>query len=954
VAETDASAGSTAQEATGTPGVGRQAREGTGRTGGLRPSSSPAPAARAGGGGPSAATPLLALVDGHSLFHRAFFALPALTSPRGEPTGAVYGFLTMLLRLLQDEAPTHLAVALDRPEPTFRHEAFAAYKAQRPDMPSELRSQVPLLLRALAALRVPTVDWAGAEADDVLGTLATQAAAAGFRVRIVTGDRDALQLVGGPVDVLLTRRGITDMVRMDAAAVRARYGVDPPRMVDVKALMGDPSDNIPGVPTIGEKTACRLISAYGSAEGLLARLDEVGPPRVQAALRAHAEVVRRNLRLCRIRVDLPLPWDPDALRRQEPDAAAARALFADMGSHGLGERLGLGDPAPAAPGWSQTPAGAALVPGGPQGPGPQDGVAAEGVAAAWAVTPLAAAAWTAAVAQWRGAVAVVGEAVPVAPGAAPRGAMRALAALPAAGAEGGGVTTAVLWAGEGDTPVLPELPALLTYDSKPLCHLVLAQGGTWRTPAFDALLAAYVLEPDRAGYPLDDLCRQYGLAVPGADVAARARAVAALRPLMEDAVRQNGLRQVVEEIELPLVVTLAAMERAGVLVDRQALAALEVDFAARITAAEAEIHAAAGEVFNVNSTQQLGRILFERLGLKPPKRTKTGYSTDAEVLEQLALEHPLPALVLRHRTLQKLQSTYVQALAPLIGPDGRVHTTYQQTVAVTGRLASQNPNLQNVPVREEIGRPIRRVFVAPEGWLLVSADYSQVELRILAHLAGDQGLIEAFRSGADIHRRTASEVWGVPLDAVSDSQRSAAKAVNFGIVYGISDFGLARQLGCTPAEAKEIIARYFARYPEVKRYLDGVVEEARQHGVVRTMYGRLRRLTDITSRNWARRSFAERTAMNSPIQGTAADLIKLAMIAAYRDLQRSGLRARLLLQVHDELIFEAPAEERDVVAALALRAMEGAGRLSVPLHAEVQAGPNWLEMTDVAVRREGL
>ena len=899
--------------------------------------------------GVAAPAGVLALVDGHSLFHRAFFALPALSSPRGEPTGAVYGFLTMLARLLQDERPSHLAVALDRPEPTFRHREFADYKGQRPEMPSELRAQIPLFQAVLAALRIPAVDFAGAEADDVLGTLAARAAADGFLVRIVTGDRDALQLVGGPVDVLLTRRGITDMARMDAAAVRERYGVEPPRVVDVKALMGDPSDNIPGVPTIGEKTACRLVAAYGSVPDLLARLDEVGPPRVRIALRDHADMVRRNLRLCRIAVDLPLPWDPDALRRQPPDADAARRLFEGMGSRGLIGRFGLDPGAPGdaptareeGPGYGVAEgAGAASADGGAAADAGADGGGLAALAAPEPPLPretLDGGSWAAALGAHVGAVALVADVA--------GGAVASLAALMLDPVEP--LPPALVWAGGGAPPVLPETADLVTYDSKPLCHLARARGAPWRAPAFDVLLAAYVLEPDRSNYPLDDVCRQFGLRAPGQDPVERARAVAALRLPMAEALAQHGLRRVVEEIELPLVVTLVEMERAGVLVDRAALAALEQDFAARIVDAEADIQATAGEAFNINSTQQLGRILFERIGLKPPKKTKTGYSTDAEVLEQLALEHPLPAKVLRYRTLQKLQSTYVQALGPLVGPDGRVHTTYQQTVAVTGRLASQNPNLQNIPVREEVGRPIRRVFVAPEGSVLVAADYSQIELRILAHLAADEGLIEAFRSGADIHRRTASEVWGVPLDLVSDAQRSAAKAVNFGIVYGISDFGLARQLGCPPAEAKDIIARYFARYAGVKRYLDGVVDEARQRGAVRTLYGRVRRLTEITSRNWARRSFAERTAMNSPIQGTAADLIKLAMIQAHRELQRLGLRARLLLQVHDELIFEAPEAERDAVADLARRSMEGAGVLSVPLRADVQVGPNWLEMRDV-------
>jgi len=402
-------------------------------------------------------------------------------------------------------------------------------------------------------------------------------------------------------------------------------------------------------------------------------------------------------------------------------------------------------------------------------------------------------------------------------------------------------------------------------------------------------------------------------------------------------------------VELPLVPVLAAMEHRGVLVDREALAALERDLAGRLAAAEAEIHAAAGESFNINSTQQLGRILFDKFGLTPPRKTKTGYSTDADVLEQLAAVHELPARILTYRTLQKLQSTYVQTLPGYVGADGRIHTDYRQTIAATGRLASNNPNLQNIPIREDVGKPIRRVFVAPEGHRLVAADYSQVELRILAHFCGDAGLIAAFREGRDIHRATAAEVWGVAPEEVTARQRSAAKAVNFGIVYGISDFGLARQLACGVPEAHEIIGRYFERYPGVRAYMDGVVAEAHRNGAVRTLYGRLRRLPDIASRNFPRRAFAERTAMNTPIQGTAADLIKKAMLAVHAELGRRGLAGALILQVHDELIAEAPQDEVQAVAAALAAGMRGAGDLAVPLAVEVSAGPNWLDLEDVAL-----
>jgi DNA polymerase-1 len=864
----------------------------------------------------------LALVDGHSLLHRAFFALPPLTTPQGQPTGAVYGFLTMLLRMLDEERPTHLAVAFDRPEPTFRHVEFTAYKAQRAEMPAELRSQVDVLRRVLQVLAIPILEHPGAEADDVIGTLASRAAAAGLSVVVVTGDRDALQLVSPRITVLYTRRGISEIDRMDPDAVLARYGVPPERLVDVKALVGDPSDNYPGVPTVGEKTACRLVATYGPVEDLLARLDAVTPPRVRQALAQHAETVRRNKRLATIQRDVPVPFEPDALRRTAPDPAAVRALCEELGFRSLLPRLlelaGQDGPLPAA----AAPAGEA-----PATP-------------AVVLRRVDAETFTAALTAHTGPVALHAAWAGSAPAA--------LAAL-LVGADG----PVLLWEGPAQAPALPPLSELLAYDSKRLCHLVLAACGDGRPvppPAFDATIAGYLLDSERSAYPLADLCRQFGVPVPAeSDLAGAAAAVAEMRGPAEAALAAHGLATLYREIELPLVPVLAAMERKGVLVDRAALAELERELGRRLVAAEHEIYALAGERFNVNSTQQLARILFERLGLTPPKRTKTGYSTDAEVLEQLAAVHELPARILTYRTLQKLQSTYVQTLPDYIGPDGRIHTDFRQTVAATGRLSSWNPNLQNIPVRDEVGKPLRRVFVAPEGHRLVSADYSQVELRILAHFSGDPGLIEAFREGRDIHRATAAEVFGVPPAEVTPAQRSAAKAVNFGIVYGISDFGLARQLGCDVAEAHAIIARYFERYPGVKRYMESVVAEAREKGVVRTLFGRMRRLPDITSRNFARRGFAERMAMNSPIQGTAADVIKRAMVAAHRHLLERGLQARLILQVHDELVAEVPEDEVPEAAAILARDMEGAAELAVPLRVEVSAGPNWLDQEPVQI-----
>jgi DNA polymerase-1 len=773
-------------------------------------------------------------------------------------------------------------------------------------MPDDLHRQLPVLRRVLEALRVPMVEQPGYEADDVIGTLACRAVKAGLDVLVVTGDRDAFQLAGPRVAILYTRRGLTDVERLDEAAIRARYGLAPAQLFDVKALMGDPSDNIPGVPTIGEKTAVKLIQQYGSVEALLAHLDEVGPPRVQAALRQHADLPARNKRLATIVCDAPLAQDPAELVRREPDAAAARALFEELELRSLLRRLPRTAPA------TVHEADVAGVAAG--GPPPAVDLARLGRAEAIAVAV-----------DWQ------------------QGQPTAVALACAEGVHVGGVAEAAALA---DTPA-----AKVGYDLKPWVRHRLRQGGRWRPLAFDALIAAYLLDAGRGAYPLADLVRNYLGQTPPEhpDVGWRAVAALRLRQPMEAELRARGLFELFTETEMPLIEVLAAMEARGVCVDVQALRELGEEFRARIAEEAAAIYELAGETFNINSTQQLGRILFERLGLKPPKKTKTGYSTDAEVLEQLAAEHPLPARVLAYRTLQKLQGTYVDALQNLVDPsDGRVHTTFAQTVAATGRLASADPNLQNIPVRDEVGRRIRRAFVAPPGHYLVAADYSQIELRVLAHLSGDPALIAAFQAGEDFHRQTAAFIFGVAPEAVTPAQRNAAKATNFGVVYGISDFGLARQLGIDQSEAHEIIQRYFARFPQVRAYLDGLVAEARQVGHVRTLFGRIRALPDITSRNWARRSFAERMAMNSPLQGTAADLIKRAMVRAYRELEATGLRGAMVLQVHDELIFEAPDDERDRVAELARRAMTGAAELAVPLVVEVKAGRNWYEMEPLA------
>lgn len=898
----------------------------------------------------------IVLVDGHSLFHRAFFALPLLTNAKGQPTNAVYGFLTMLFRFLDEEDPAYLAVAFDRSTPTFRHESFEGYKAHRPEMADELRSQGPLLRQALAALRVPTFERDGYEADDVLGTLAVRAAERGLDVILVSGDRDLLQLVGPRIRVYLTRKGIKEIEVFDAEAVRRAFGLEPAQLADVKALMGDPSDNIPGVPGVGEKTALRLIQRFGSLEGVYGHLEEAGGPKLVAALASHRAEAEMSRRLATILRDVPVDGEPDACRRREPDREALRRLFKELGFHTLSRRLGLGEdertPGPAAAPAPAAPASAA-PPAAPASAAPAAAPAAPAVAAAAPSErgTAAACAWVREGGRVRlAAVALLppGAAEPAILTAAGEGAAPASEAGPPEGALAAALS-------------VPGL-SLVGHDLKPLLRWLRLRGRPAAGVAFDAAVAAYLLDPTRAHYRLEDLALQHldrevpalepeTLADParlGAALAARAAAARDLRAPLEAALADRGLDALHRDLELPLIGVLADMEAAGIRVDPATLDDLRREFTARAEALAEEIHALAGETFNILSPQQLGEVLFGKLGLPAEKKTKTGWSTDASVLESLAARHPIAARVLEYRQVTKLLGTYVDGLRAQIEADGRVRCTFQQTVTATGRLSSADPNLQNIPVRDELGRRLRRAFVAAPGHLLLAADYSQIELRVLAHMAGDEALIAAFRRGEDIHRATAAEVFGVPPEAVDEALRARAKAVNFGIIYGITDFGLSQNIGIGRAEARAFIDAYLARFPGVRRYMDEVVRRARAEGVVRTLTGRLRPLPEINSRNFVRRQFAERTALNTPIQGTAADIIKTAMVRVHRELAARGLQSRLLLQVHDELILEVPEDELAAARDLVVAAMEGAADLAVPLRVDVKAGPNWYDQKPLA------
>ncbi|MFO7172268.1 MAG: DNA polymerase I [Bacillota bacterium] len=904
----------------------------------------------------------LVLIDGNSLAYRAYFSHMELRTSGGQPTGAVFGFLRMLYKVLDEEKPTHLAVAFDLPGPTFRDEWYEAYKAGRPEAPDDFKVQLPVLRQALAALRVPCVECERYEADDIIGTLSRRAAAAGMAVVVVTGDRDALQLVTDRVTVLLTRKGVTDVVRFTPEKVQEVYGVTPAQIVDLKGLMGDASDNIPGVPGVGEKTAVKLLQQFGSLEAVLEQVDKVSGAKLQERLRAHADDARLSKRLATIDCEAPVQVTLDDLRVQPPDYEAAGRLFRELEFRSLLPLVtppGGGPEAPALGAAAGAGAGLGTGAAGAEGAGGPGGATAGAAGPSVAVglalpdfTPVSdPEAARALVAELPPGVAVLAAMQPAPPGS-PTGRLEPAGAALAVPGEGG--VRALYWLPAAALPGLDgwwaQAADLAGFDLKPLMVWLRRRGVAPPEPAFDGAIAAYLLNPGRTVYRIEDLAREFGLPevpegeTPGA-VGGQAGALLALRPALEAALREAGLWSLFAEIEMPLVGILARMEATGIAVQREALEEMGRELEERILAVQQEIFQRVGYTFNLNSPKQLADVLFGKMGLPVIKRTKTGPSTDAEVLEELALQEPLVERILDYRTLVKLKGTYVDGLAPLIEADGRIHTTFNQTVAATGRLSSADPNLQNIPIRIEEGRRIRKVFIPGEpGWVLFAADYSQIELRVVAHFSGDEALLDAFRQDQDIHTRTAAEVFGVPMEEVTPEMRRRAKAVNFGLIYGQSDYGLARALGIGRGEAKEFIQRYFDRYPGVKAYMEQKVQEAREKGYVTTLLGRRRFLPEIHARTFAVRQNAERAAINTPIQGTAADLMKKAMVAICRRLDASGLRARLLLQVHDELVFEAPPEELPALYELVVGEMERALTLRVPLKVEAKVGRNWYEM----------
>jgi DNA polymerase I len=904
------------------------------------------------------------LLDGNSLTYRAFFALPTdLATASGQVTNAVYGFTSMLVNLIKDHHPDRLVVAFDRPEPTFRHELVPAYKATRSEAPDILRQQMGLVRQLVDTMRIPVVEAPGYEADDVLATLATQAAADGDDVIVVTGDRDTYQLVEDPhVKVLYNRRGVSDYVLYDEAGIIERTGVTPHQYPEYAALRGDPSDNLPGVPGVGEKTAAKLITTYDDLSNLYAHLDDL-TPRLRESLIAGEGAVRSNAEAIPLVRDLDVYVDPSDAAVGGWDVADLRRLFEFLEFRTLWDRLvdatGYGKSDVASDG---------VTPGQPlsvaleRWDGADDALhrlhewARQGTALALA-------------GSWEGPEG--------------RSALRGLAFVEVSedvadvedvggsGLDGEG--TPAWWLDQGlfgNARVVEALAVMLgpdgaeasAHDAKALMRGLAPLGVDFSNLRLDTSIAAYLVDPAGDQYLLEDLAVRYAgiaLAAPGttaagqldlsgpADVATvaaeRAVAVSLLVAPLSSALSSRGMSLLYDEVERPLVRVLARMELVGVRVDTVELARLGRVLADEARSLEREVHDLAGGPFLVNSVQQLREVLYAKLGLTPGKKTKTGYSTDNQTLEKLRDEHPIIPAILRYREVEKLRSTYTDALLAEVGPDGRIHATFNQTVARTGRLSSDAPNLHNIPIRTDEGRQLRRVFVPAEGRSLLVADYNQIELRVIAHLAQDPGLIESFRSGADIHRMTAARIFGVEPADVTIGMRSKAKMVSYGLAYGMESYGLAQRLSIEVDEAAQILNAYFESFPRVRAYMDQVVAEARDRGYTETLFGRRRMIPELASQRYQVRAAGERQAMNAGIQGLAADIFKVALVRLDARLAEDGLRSRLILQVHDEVLLEVPPDEEDAATKVTLEAMQGAAQLSVSLEVNLSWGQSWAD-----------
>ena len=871
----------------------------------------------------------IVLIDGHSILNRAFFGVPPLTNSEGLHTNAVYGFLNIMFKILDEEKPDYLTVAFDRSEPTFRHQMFDAYKGTRKPMAQELREQVPVMKEVLQAMGITIVEKPGYEADDLLGTIAGMAEAQGMDVSIISGDRDLLQLATDKVKIRIpkTKRTGTEIEDYYAADVVERYQVTPKEFIDVKALMGDSSDNIPGVPGIGEKTATNLIVAYKSIENAYAHLEEITPKRAKTNLEEHYDMAQMSKTLATIEVHAPIEFDMEAAKLTDlytPEAYVymKRLEFKNMLTR-FSDDMSQNDLEKYFHVYHELDEIQNFF----------DGFSAK----------------EAAVSFFEDAGTVYGLAVAES--------NQNVAYLTC----GGFVTEGYLE--EQAQKLCDGLDTLVTPDLKGLLKHVRV---TETKNCIDTTIAAYLLNPLKNEYTYDDLAKDIlGQMVPSqVDLLGKLKikkaadekpealellacyqaytCIAAKDQLLEQ-LEEHGMKKLYDEIEMPLVFVLADMEKEGVRAEKAELESYGAQLTGRIAELETSIYEKAGETFNINSPKQLGVILFEKLQMPNGKKTKTGYSTAADVLERLAPDYPIVSEILEYRQLTKLKSTYADGLALCIAPDGRIHSTFNQTITATGRISSTEPNLQNIPIRMELGRLIRKVFVPKDGYVFIDADYSQIELRVLAHMSGDQNLIAAYQHAEDIHRITASQVFHTPLEEVTDLQRRNAKAVNFGIVYGISSFGLSQDLSITRKEAEGYIASYFETYPGIKTFLDRLVTDAKEKGYAETMFGRRRPVPELSSSNFMQRSFGERIAMNSPIQGTAADIIKIAMIRVKQRLDREQLKSKLILQVHDELLIEAAADEEEYVKTLLAEEMRHAADLAVTLEVDVQSGKNWFE-----------
>ena len=893
----------------------------------------------------------LVLIDGHSILNRAYYGVPNLTNAQGLHTNGIYGFLNILFKILEEEKPDFLAVAFDVHAPTFRHQMYEAYKGTRKPMPEELVEQVPVMKEVLKAMNVVMVEREGLEADDILGTLAKAAAAEGIQVSLISGDRDLLQIADTRIKIRIpkTKSGRTQIEDYYPEDVEAAYHVTPQQFIDLKALMGDTSDNIPGVPKVGEKTATELMVQFGSLENIYAHVEEISKKSIRESLKANRELADLSKALATIKTDGDVKLDYEAARAEGYYTQEAYNLFKKLEFRNLLGRFDL-------EGKGEKEAGSdrnfQVLKGEKEFLGKLKKVRQGQRAGLFLAVEGE---------ELYGAALALGDevfmyALPVEENVQ----LSLFTELPGAG-EGG--ERASLKAALTEFSARAEIAA---FDIKGQ-YGCLAKDGTDRY--FDILIGAYLLNPLKSDYDLETIASEHlGVAIPGwkesfgkikrhsfreAALSAPEKfaeyccygAWVSLRgaQVLGEKLRRTGMEELMRGIEMPLSLVLYDMEREGVEVRREELKAYGDALVSRIQELEASIHRQAGQNFNINSPKQLGEVLFDTMKLPGGKKTKTGYSTAADVLEKLSEDHPIVKDILEYRGLTKLKSTYADGLAVYIREDRRIHTSFNQTITATGRISSTEPNLQNIPMRMELGRRIRKVFVPREGCVFMDADYSQIELRVLAHMSGDQQLIEAYHMDQDIHRITASKVFHTPFEEVTDLQRRNAKAVNFGIVYGISSFGLSQDLSISKKEAENYIDQYFATYPGVKEFLDRQVKEAKEQGYTTTIYGRRRPIPELSSSNFMQRSFGERVAMNSPIQGTAADIIKIAMIRVWKALREGEFKSRLILQVHDELVIETVREEEEAVRRILLENMQAAADLAVALEVDLHTGENWYE-----------